>query len=135
MIPRVSHVLAVLLLIGVAACATARDPEPGVSSDRIVIAELSDDVAGLSAYQVVEQHRPQWLRKRGEASVTAPRDVQVYLDKNRSPLGPPSTLRRLPAMDVDSIVHLSASEAQAEYGLNNVQGAIVVYTKNSRDDA
>lgn len=132
MLQRIPHLLAFAFLLGMAACASSSNPQPGVSSDLIVIEELSDEVGGQSAYEVVARHRPQWLRKRGESSLLASTEVQVYLDRNRLPLGPPSALEQLPAMDVDSIRHLSSSEAQLEYGLNNVQGAIVVYTKAGR---
>lgn len=132
MLPRPPQLLALVLLLGLVACASTRDPQPGVSSDQIVVEELSDEVGGLSAYEIVERYRPQWLRKRGESSILAADEIAVYLDNNRSRLGPPSALRQLPAMDIASIRHLSAAEAQAEYGLNNVQGAIVVHTKDGR---
>ena len=128
-----ASLLVVLLLIGTAACAlTQNSTRSGVSPDRIVVDQLPSSVSGMSAYEIVERYQPQWLQKRGASSVNAPTHVQVYLDGNRSPLGPPGSLRQLPAMDIESIEHLSGSEAQARYGLNNTQGAIVVHTKAGR---
>lgn len=127
--PRLTYLIALFVLLGTAACATTqRPPQSGVSSNRIVIDELPVSVSSFSAYEIVEHYRPHWLQKRGPASFNAPTDVAVYLDGNRSRFGPPSALRQLPAMDIVEIEHLSGSEAQAKYGLNNIHGAIVVHT-------
>ncbi len=94
-----------------------------------MVTELSVPVDGVSAYEVVQQYKSHWLRKRGTMSINHPVPIKVYLDGMASPLGTVSSLRGIPATDVATITHLSAQEAQIRFGLGNVAGAILVDTK------
>lgn len=119
-------VLSVTLIACGTSSTTSKD---GVTSDRIFVSELSQPVDGLSAYEVVQQYRSHWLRKRGPTSINNPVPIKVYLDGSKTPYGTVESLREISAMDIDYIQRFRASEAQFEFGLGNVAGAILVATK------
>lgn len=85
--------------------------------------------SGLSVYDVIEQHRGFWLRRRGRSSIRNPNPIKVYLDGGGSSYGTVSVLREIPAEEVESIEYYNATEAQTRFGLDNSSGAIVVNTK------
>jgi hypothetical protein len=117
------------LALGLSACSGARQGRPGVSPSRITIDDLSGSVVGMTAYDVVQRYRGQWLRKRGRVSVNHPQSIKVYLDTSPTPYGPVSSLREIVATDVEVIEHLNANKAQFRYGMDNTQGAIVVHLR------
>lgn len=94
--------------------------------------ELSTSVSGLSAYDVIEQHRSFWLRRRGRNSIRNPNPIRVYLDGSGSSYGTVAVLRDIPADDVESIEYYDATEAQTRFGLDNSNGAILVNTKGGQ---
>jgi hypothetical protein len=132
-------------LVGAAGCASsgtagqAGDPQTtAVSSpaqtqrkDPNVIseAELSSRSA-LTARQVIEQLRPQFLRTRGTTTLgnAGTSDViWVYFDGTR--MGTIEVLNNIGAHEVREIRYLSPSEATNRYGTGHVQGAILVTRK------
>lgn len=128
------QVVVLLLSLGLTACSAttpsaSTGSRSGVHSDRIVVSELSVSVAGLTAYDVVEQYKSHWLRKRGRTSINSPVPIKVYVDGVKSPYGSISSLREIQAVNVASIERLSAQDAQFEFGLGNVSGALIVRTK------
>lgn len=130
--PRIAVLLVLSLLL--AACgATERGARSGVTSDRIVVSKLSSPVTGLSAYELIDQYKSNWLRKRGQRSIKSPEPIRVYVDNTGSPYGTVSSLRRINAEDVATIQHFSPQEAQAQFGLGNASGAILVRTKSGRE--
>lgn len=121
--------LLALLVVGLAACSGSNNTRSGVTASRIDIDELSMDVGGQSAYEIVQQLRPQWLRKRGESSFNSPDEISVYISTNKTRFGSVSALRQLQAQNISAIQYLDSREAQFEYGMDNTQGAIVVHMK------
>jgi hypothetical protein len=105
----------------------------GLTRNKIVVTELSSPVDGLSAYEVVQQYRSNWLRKRGPTSVNNPVDIKVYLDGTGSPFGTVQSLRQIQAVNVASIQHFDAQEAQFRFGLGNVAGAILVTSRSGAE--
>ena len=122
-------VIMTALLVGFTACAGSGSSRSGVTSNRIEIDKLSMDVGGQSAYEIVQQLRPQWLRKRGDSSFNSPEEISVYLSTNKTRFGSVSALRQLQAQNIAAIQYLDSREAQFEYGMDNTQGAIVVHMK------
>jgi hypothetical protein len=96
-----------------------------------VISQSEIQEAGTmsSAYTLVQRLRPQWLRKRGPSSVENQGDILVYVDGNRQ--GPPSTLRNLDVVDIESMEFLSDNEATMRYGSGHDNGVILVHLKSS----
>lgn len=83
-----------------------------------------------TAYHLVEQLRPQWMRKRGRVSLRGGEFldfVVVYEDENR--LGDPESLRLIPSQTVLEIQHYTAGEAIQFGPPDHPHGAIVVRTR------
>jgi len=122
----------VLLVLSVAltACGSSSSTsQKGLSSNKIIVTKLSAPVDGLSAYEVVQQYRSHWLRKRGASSINNPVPIKVYLDGTGSAYGSVESLRQIRAVNVASISYFDASEAQFRFGLGNIAGAILVETR------
>lgn len=126
---RVSLVL-VFLLGGVLGCASTEEgSSSGDSSpDRLVFSDLDASVSGRTAYDVIEEHRPQWLRRRGRTSINNPAEVNIYLEGTK--YGTVESLRDISAENVELAEHLDSGEAQFRFGPGNTQGAIVVYLRS-----
>jgi len=130
-----------LLSLGVTACSSSQpssegrsDTSPqGVSSSEIDLSELSDPVDGLSAFEVIRRYNSNWLQKRGPTSFNNPNPINVYLDNTGSPYGTIEVLRDIRAVNIASIQHFDAREAQFKFGVGNVSGAILVRTKSGRE--
>jgi len=119
-----------ILSLGLMGCGSSSSTQQsGVSSDQIVVSELSAPVDGLSAYEVVQRYQSNWLRKRGPSSFNDPVEIKVYLDGSTNPYGSSESLRQIRAMNVSTIEYFDAQEAQFKFGLGNVAGAILVRTK------
>lgn len=104
----------------------------GEGENRIVVSDLSMSIVGLSAYDIVKQKRSYWLRKRGDKSIRNQTPVKVYFDDNKASGQTVPALKNVRAEDVESIQYFDANQAQMRYGLDNISGAIVVYTKYGR---
>ncbi len=126
-------VLALGLLVSGCASSSSSSGRSGLTPNQIIVSELSVPVEGRSAYEVVQQYKSHWLRKRGAMSLNHPVPIKVYLDGTASPLGPVSSLRTIPATDVATLTRLTAQEAQFRFGLGNVAGAILVDTRPAND--
>jgi hypothetical protein len=134
----ITFVAAALLLL-LPACA-GRTAAGGGAAPRdrrvIALAELSEAIAQnvSNLDQLVRTRRPEWLRatpqQTGVAGPMAPSNVTqvsqlvVWMDNQR--LGGPEVLRTIPLTSVSEVRLLSASEAEARFGLNNQGGAIMV---------
>jgi hypothetical protein len=84
----------------------------------------------LTARQVIEQLRPQFLRVRGTTTLgnAATQDViWVYVDGTRH--GNLEVLNNISANEIREIRYLSPSEATNRYGTGHVQGAILITRK------
>lgn len=123
-----------LLFLGLTACGSSSSTShSGIKPNKIIVSELSAPIHGLSAYEVVQQYKSHWLRKRGRTSINNPVSIKVYLDGTKSPYGDLSSLRDIRAVNVASITRFNANEAQFRFGLGNVAGAILVETKPARE--
>lgn len=120
----------IFFAISLGACATMEEASGSSSSneDRLVFNELSMSLSGKTAYEVIEEIQPQWLRKRGRSSINNPEEVNVYLEGTE--YGPVSSLRQISAENVDYVEHFSSGEAQFRFGPGNTQGAIAVYLRS-----
>lgn len=125
-------VLSILLsACGSSSSTTSENSKSGITSDQIIVDELSFPADGLSAFQLINQYKPQWLRKRGQSSFNNPVPVKVYLNNSGSAAGSVSYLRNLRVVNIASIQHFDAQEAQFRFGLDNTSGAILVQMKGA----
>lgn len=100
-----------------------------ISGDRIEIVD-PHLVSHLSAYELINQNRRQWLSREGPKSINAPTPIKVYIDSKASEQSI-SVLRSIPADQISYVEHFEALEAQSEFGLGNTSGAIFVHTRAS----
>jgi hypothetical protein len=92
----------------------------------ITEAELSSR-STLTARQVIEQLRPQFLRIRGTTTLGNAQTsdvIWVYFDGTR--MGTIDVLNNIGAHEIREIRYLNPSEATNRYGTGHVQGAILV---------
>lgn len=106
-------------------------PAPRQRKDPNVIteAELASRSA-LTARQVIEQLRPQFLRVRGTTTLGNAQTsdvIWVYFDGTR--MGTLEVLNNIGAHEIREIRYLNPSEATNRYGTGHVQGAILVMRK------
>ena len=80
----------------------------------------------VTAFDAVRRLRPAWLRGRGPLSVEmqSQTSVRVYVDGMLR--GTAGELKDIPTPNVLSIRFLSAPEATTRFGLDHVNGAIMV---------
>lgn len=112
------------------ACATTggQNGLSGGNPDRIAPEQMEEAAQQHdTAYTVVQNLRPLWLRKRGRSSISNEGEILVYVDGSR--YGTPSDLRSIPAMNVESMRFLSPAEATNRYGAGHQDGVILVRTK------
>lgn len=129
MSPIVKSALAVLLLAA-SACASRSGLETGPQTgsrdpNRITVQELAELSTG-NAYEAVRLLRPNWLRARGQTSITIP-EVVVYIDNIR--MGGPENLNRVNSTSVATMEYIDALTAQQRFGLDHTNGAILVDTR------
>lgn len=108
---------------------TAPQPKQRKDPNVITEAELASRSA-LTARQVVEQLRPQFLRVRGTTTLGNAQTadvIWVYFDGTR--MGTIEVLNNIGAHEIREIRYLSPSEATNRYGTGHVQGAILVTRK------
>jgi outer membrane cobalamin receptor len=121
-------VLCLLLASGAGACAMHRQASDGGSPEFITEQEVRQSRAA-NAYEVVARLRGNFLRNRGATSVmnTSSPEPTVYVDG--VPMGPPATLRSIPAEQVATIRLYRAWEATTKFGSGNMGGVIDVVTR------
>jgi len=81
-----------------------------------------------NAYELIQTHRPAWLRKRGENSIRNDGDIVVYLNNAR--MGGPSSLQQIVTTTITSVQFLDPGTATYRFGNGHPYGAIVVSTQN-----
>jgi hypothetical protein len=143
-------VLASALLL--TACASNAGPGRVRGNQNVISAEEIAASGALTALQLVQSLRPEWLRTRGiqslsesthtigregnnaapvsngDSRITIPNagrpQILVYLGQAR--LGDTSSLEQVMAVDVASIQFLGPQQATLRYGSDHTHGAIVI---------
>lgn len=118
------------LMVSVAACTGSQASQDSGGDPSVITQQQIQEAGSMSnAYNLVQRLRPNWLRKRGPSSVSNPGDILVYIDGSRQ--GPPSTLRQIDIINVESMEFLSDNEATTRYGSGHDHGVILVHLKRS----
>ena len=136
---RVSHHLLSLAALAAAAimgaCASGSGGSSSSSAPRtdayvITAAEIAN-VGATDAYEAVEKLRPNFLRERGQTSLSDPAstDVTPNVYLNDTKMGDISALRDIPTDNIVTIKYWNDKEAQARFGVGNVSGVIQVTTR------
>lgn len=117
------------MLVALAACSTTGGPRVAQTRNVITAEEVASVNVG-TAYEVIEQLRPQFFQSRGPSSIRSntPDTPIVYVNGVR--YGGIESLTSIRAMDVEEIRLLSASDATTRYGTGHVGGVIEVRTKS-----
>lgn len=126
----ISGITLLAVVVTMAACATTGSQSASQGGDRNRITEQQvEEVTPQysTAYEVVQNLRPLWLRKRGATSIMREGDIAVYIDGTR--YGTPDDLRTISITSVGSMRFLPPSEATNRYGTGHTHGAIMVSTK------
>jgi len=129
------QVLVLAALVLVSACSStgagsSADARPTPSTDRnLITQEELQRTSASNLFDAIRILRPQWLRQSptiirqgGEGSLL------VYLDGVQ--FGDPTSLRQISLLVVQEARYLSASEAQARYGTQDLHGVIAVTTRH-----
>jgi len=136
---RVSHHLLSLAALAAAAimgaCASGSGGSSSSSAPRtdayvITAAEIAN-VGATDAYEAVQKLRPNFLRERGQTSLSDPAstDVTPNVYLNDTKMGDISALRDIPTDNIVTIKYWNDKEAQARFGVGNVSGVIQVTTR------
>ncbi|NIR78832.1 MAG: hypothetical protein GWO00_10760 [Gemmatimonadetes bacterium] len=118
-------IVPLLLLLAMTACASTGERSRR-DRDRITLEEI-EAADQTTAFDIIRVLRPRWLQTRGPSSIYSEDPIMVYVDGNR--LGGPETLSTIPKISIQEMRHLSPVDAQARYGLNHTNGAILVTTR------
>jgi hypothetical protein len=93
------------------------------------MSKLPPSVNNMTAYELVQRYKPQWLRnRRNRTGLTSTSTLKVYLDNDGPPFGDVYALEKIDASSVTYIEYFGASEAQRRFGNGNLAGAIYVDT-------
>lgn len=129
-----------LLLLALVVAGAPLSAQSATRKDRNRITE--EEVRGSSAqtvYDLVRNQRPQWLRTRGNKTMSTERaagadggeyaqlttpEIIVYLDGIR--FGKDADLRTLPVSDIATLQFLDASSATQRFGTGHPHGAILL---------
>ena len=121
------------LLAVAAACGTQQvssDPYPRRNRSVLTLEEIQAAKGiGWSAYDLVAQLRPEYLRSRGTSSLRdlRPATATVYLDGVR--YGNIDTLRTMSGDQIQRIEYINAADATTRYGTDHVGGALLIKTR------
>jgi len=125
-------VFAAALFLAVGGCGPPVSTEIHGMRNRgvLTLAEIQSSRApGWTAYDLLAQLRPEYLRARGAASLRDPVPVTavVYLDNLR--FGTLESLKTISAEQILRIEHINAADATTRFGTDHLGGAILVFTK------
>lgn len=125
-----SHPVAAFVALALVACTPPRLGPGEISRSEIITEEEVEASHGVTAYEVIQKVRANFLSYRGETSLN-PRTSNpyptVYVDEQ--PYGPISALRNIPASDIALIRLYRAWEATTRFGTGNMGGVIAIITK------
>lgn len=130
---RAAILVAVLPLVTACASVGNSARSAGPRPERNLI--TAEEIAGVSVsnlFDAVRLLRPQWMSNTNPSTfrVAAEGTIIVYMDRIR--FGEPEQLRAFPPSIATSVRFLDPSEANAEFGVGHLKGAIVVTTRQSR---
>lgn len=126
---RTAKLIMLCLLSAGCASSPSGGMRPVPTDRRVITAEEILPSVGTTAYDVISQLRPEYLRSRGRSSLrtTEAPTAMVYVDNVQ--MGNLDALRNLAAHSILRVEYLGASDATTRFGTDHTGGAIIVYTK------
>ena len=129
---RAAILVAVLPLVSACASVGSSASSPGPRPERNLI--TAEEIAGVTVsnlFDAVRLLRPQWLSTTNPSTflIGSEGNIVVYMDRIR--FGEPEQLRAFPPSIAVVIRFLDPSEANAEFGVGHLKGAIVVNTRRN----
>jgi len=133
------NVRAAVLLISLPlawACASSGGSQTGQAGPRhepnIISSEELQGVSASNLFDAIRTLRPQWMSSRSPTMLRpqAEGNIVVYMDRVR--YGELEMLRQIPLGDAESVRYYSPSEAEGQFGLGHLQGAIQVIIRRQR---
>ncbi len=124
-----NRMLALFLLS--TACASGSTGEARVPrSDRSVLnsSEIASS-SGTTAYDVISQLRPQFLRSRGISTIASPAPASAIVYVDDMAFGGIESLRTIDAHSLLRVEYMNAADATTKFGTDHTSGAILVFTK------
>ena len=119
-----------LLATVVSSCRSAGAPASQLGDSDIITREEIEESTAATAYDLVLNLRPQWLRTRGIstlAQAAGEEDIIVYMNNAR--LGFRDAMRQVPLGAVQYLQFFSAREATHRWGAGHLHGAILISTQ------
>jgi hypothetical protein len=118
----------VLLAVVFANVAEAQKQKKPRRDPRMITAEEIEERTETNALDLIRALRSNWLNGRGATSILLQeRGISVYVDGAKR--GSVEELRFITKESIAQMRSLTATDAQARYGMDNVSGAIEVTTK------
>lgn len=118
------HALRLSLILLLAACGATAGPRRG-NSDVLSREEILASTAS-TAYELIAQLRPQFLRSRGALSMQDPRPVYPIVYVNEMRHGGLETLRAILVREISEVRFISAADATTRWGTGHAGGVIQV---------
>jgi hypothetical protein len=112
------------LALTLIACGVTGGPRRG-SSDILTREEISTSSAS-TAYEVLQQLRPRFLRSRGVTSIQNPVPAYPVVYMNDIHHGDLDTLRTIRVDEIDEIRYISAADATTRWGTGHGGGVIQI---------
>ncbi len=126
---RMNPRLALLCLLGVAACSAA--PRGAMHSSNVITREELESVQVSSAYDAVQRLRPQWMsRPLAPSGQPGSNPILVYVDRHQ--MGTVDELRHLTVDQIEAMEFISAADATTRYGTGHASGIIEVTSRKGR---
>lgn len=126
----VTRLCGILFLLSATACASSGSQNTGTAQTNrrdLLTQEQIQATNRQNAFEVVETLRSNWLRPRGQTSLTQ-RSAEVLVYVNNQRVGGVDQLRAIPAMLITSIQWYDGIAASGRWGLDHGAGVIMVNT-------
>jgi hypothetical protein len=115
--------------VGCGSAGGARQTSAPRSSANVLVATDLEKDASTNLYDAIQRLRPEWFRRALVRTSTGAPGISVYLDNQRA--GTLDVLRQFQPNSVASVRYYSASEAQSRFGIDNLNGAIQIVTRDN----
>jgi len=131
-----SRRFAALALLAMALGCASSGVQKQSKNQNVITAEEIGQTSGMTAYDVIQHLRPNFLRTRGAVHGSPSADgtnhleaVDVVVYLNETKFGGTDQLRQIAFSDIREIHYYSASEATTKWGTGHSAGAIQVLTR------
>ena len=122
----------ITLFLVVSACGSGPAPSAGLGLRRTLLTaeEIATAKGGAwTAYDVISRLRPEFLRSRGQSSLTTPELTTAVVYVNAMRFGELAALKTITADQILLVEYINAADATTRFGTDHLGGAILITTK------